>query len=383
MIKTYLWLAILSITIISCNKNESVHQNFIYTDFQINIYDSISVNSLGEILLTDYNPNTELITGYDIYKEINVILNKNGEIVSSFDRQYFDNEGYGNRFGGSSFYSDSSLMILGVKGYYEYDFNGNLLSYMTHPFANKTLPLNFKFNLIKLEKKSTNYIIGMTGPNNMRSANDPDFYKEMRWVSITDYNNNSYIATLKYEKNSLYLDGNSYYYKAPIMTYSKQDETIIVVYPYDLSIYLYEFDSERSQLALINTQDTRPDFFGQNEYLSLLDRENDSDRTRELLNTNSFYSNIFVTDSLIILEYETRKQTSAGGIQNSSYENDKPAKKYLQFFTMEGKVAKDIELPAESNRTAYVFDDGEIWLRKETITEEDQITFYKARLISR
>ena len=127
--KNYLGLILCSLAFFSCGKSDSEQAKsstpLSEQNLKFEIYDSLVVDYLGNLVLMDISPNQESFLLYDQSSDSIFVTDKSGSILYQFQKS---GEGPGNyndgRYGNAVFMDNSNFLIPATSGIFQYSLDG-------------------------------------------------------------------------------------------------------------------------------------------------------------------------------------------------------------------------------------------------------------------
>ncbi len=350
--KTIFYLIVILI-FASCNINDKKTNN---TSSYIEITDTIVFKNTLEFNLTDFKNNRFL--GYDYYSKQIICYAKDGSQIFRFKKIGGAEFEYQN-ISDVKFYTDTTIVILTGNQVKEYNFEGKYKKTIFWDNVPPQYPRNFLE--IKVIQKDTFVFYrvergGFTG--------DPKFYTDTNRKYITGANitNPKRYNLVKFEKNSIYLNGEEYYQQTtPVFTFNKTGDSVFVIFPHETKLYKYSvFNENLSSCVSFNSKVFKKPIgtkFGQTE------------DGFKLFQINSYYFKLFNSnDTIFALLYPGVNEEEV--CETITELNKVEDELYLDILLSSGKLIDEIKLPKGISSIATIVSSNEIYFYKYQSQEE-------------
>jgi hypothetical protein len=347
------------------NNKEKVERNL---NTQFILKDSILLDYLGNVQITDYLSQKQSYLGLDLSSNSIIHFNDKGEML--YD-PILTGEGPGLITGtifSLGYLNDESILVQTRIALYKLNFKGDILKKIDLP--NETLYSYGRF---------TNYVRGkkvyLLHDNN--TALRPiyrEYFDQVRHVTVVDLEDESINTVIPFEDESMYKN-NDYYYRMsiPAISLNKIDSSINIIYPYEKKIYQYEIGNSYS---LRNIIDTNPSNFKEPERANYSSDFN----TMKSLAYDSYYLNIFNNSNFIMIEYVTGLPLTISPPQSLSELNElfiDNNERYYEIFKDGKKVGEDLRRPSGMMDLKYFHENNTVLFQLDKRkVEKDYEVFY-------
>jgi len=364
----FLSILITTLFIISCNKESDEDQENITSRSQFVLKDSILVDYLGNIQLTDYHSATESYLGLDISSNAIIQFNREGEILYNPIKSGEGPEFVTGRIFSLGFSENRSILAQTRSALYELNFQGDILKKIKFP--KESLYSNIRY---------TNSVIGnkvlLLHDNNTDLRPDKrQYFDEVRHITVVDLETGEVTFKIPFQEGSMYKNEDFYYRTTtPAFSLNMVDSTINIIYPHEKKLYQYALDKD---FSLKNIFNTNPENFKEPEKASYGEELN----IMRSLAYDSYYLNIFNNKEYIILEYMTGLPETVSppkavvDLNNLMIENNN---RYYEIFKNGKKIGSDIEQPKGMMDLRYFHENNQVVFQLDKReAEKDYEVFY-------
>jgi hypothetical protein len=212
MKKSVFSLLIICLFVISCSSNKEQITLSGGEEFEIQVRDSLQIDYLGELSLWDVSPSGKFILFRDYQRQLYVIVNRDGEIISSFTKDGDLPDSHGYLLQSAHFSSDNSIFAAGMKGIFEYDLQGNLLSKKAFkdPISKNMFYYPPHQKIIDVEWNNQKYFLSPVINQNPFNKLEPEYYQNYRLLSLINQVDGSTVPIIGLEPDSRFFDGKVY-----------------------------------------------------------------------------------------------------------------------------------------------------------------------------
>jgi hypothetical protein len=354
-------------------------------DYFLEIYDTIKVETLGTANIFDYKENKSL--AYDWLSSSIYVLDNKGQILHTLKREIDDNVGYGVRFGGGGFLTDSTFVIIGLKGYYIYNFKGELLKKGPHFKGDANIPINLKDNIVKFNNENGDELIAYAKWDANASIFNPSFFKDLKLLNVANLNSEENLPALKIPSESIYHNGKTLFSEvSPLFEFNTNTNLLIVLFPLDKNLYFFNYKFGKFELvekiatSPANYSSPTGFLYNSNEVqagnLGVKGRINNLKTFR--------FTNLFAHDDFYYLEYKPEIDEDINEehdlIKNYNNTFHKYHKRYLHIYKGGKKFCKDVLLPEKVYGIERIISNEKILLVEISTLEELD---YQRKLVAR
>lgn len=249
MKKLYFYLfAGLALFNFSCEDKASVENNVDFS-YDLEIVDSLTIDYLGNLELQAINVDKDLFLFSD---ESHLLLfNRNGEMISEFDKPQDAPDAFGQFVLGSTF-SEDKIGVLGISKFNIYDFDFNLEKSFKKPYPHKGMIYSGFDHLQAGQKEGKPVYLAFTGgPQVDALANSLKYYQEYNTLDLIDPAQELFSPIIPFHPNSRYAKGTEafnfikphFQVKDNIVSFTHQIDTLF--YKFDLDNYETGFLAEK------------------------------------------------------------------------------------------------------------------------------------------
>jgi hypothetical protein len=382
MKKSYLFLIVLSILVLSCEEKFSNRANSGDYYYDLEVVDSLTIDYLGEMYLLSVDAENDLFLFMGSKYDQLMLVNLQGEIISEYNQPTDAPGSFGNIAMGGSVYN-GRIAIMGLRKFNVYDLEFNLLeSFEKDNLVSISMIYLGYEHLQPVEiDGQIHYISYSAGPQTTYESDDLNYYLE--------YNNFEFINTAtKTFETIVPLHERSLFYQPktafnPVKPWFQVvGEEIHYVHNMDSMYYRYDIKNPENHFA---EQIPFDDFFLPKGFEFGKENTESSQKDR-----SGSVSNIFVHDgqSLILYrsglkEYEIPEKT------DDNTENWKRIleKDKLKLIVRENDGSYSAPSTISSKLTLQSFDKkGRLWVKPNLYFldyEPDMVTFYETKLIKK
>lgn len=316
--------------------------------YQLVKTDSIIVNKLSIIQITDYNPKTKRYLAYDQVSKACMELDQNGKILKEVD---LTGEGPGHFGRGMSAmgYIGDTKVIEGGASYIFYDEDWNYLNKYT-PGSGYLPSGPLPNDILGIAMDSENFIVKPIDQNYFGSKKLENHH--FLTASMIEVFNGTSIKPnpfLAYPDNSVYQQKKVYYdFHRPHLSVNKTNQLLYLALPLEQKLYVYDL---KKGLKLQEITTLKLEGFNSPEGISFNDQHKNprkgfgpSNTRNTILNvTNSAIMDISSEGSTTILVHKTGTKRSDFTDVNKAYEAAKRQNKYFTSFMKNGEVVLSLE----------------------------------------
>lgn len=381
----------LAIIISSCS-SETANENLSDSDieFKFEIVDSLLVDYLGMPFLCDFSPNKERVLLFNSRNTEFIITDAEGEIISQFTKEGDIPDNPGSLADRPIFYDNNTIVAHGQKGVWAYNFTGeNVWKIEREEPIGYWMSKNNGRSIYLLEPQ--HYFTVINYDQLAIDASTDSLYENQCGLKIVNRKEKSIEPIIPLESFSRYLDGKGYKPSDMLVSNHVKGDQMVISYPREDMIYLYEWKNESFQLS---------DTFSLNIQPFYLDEGKD----RESMKGNKGFTmsgkvgeaevrSAFLLDGgKVLIKYNSgvkeserqepkMKKTAENSITLSMPDNI--PKDLFQVYKDGKKYGKPFSSSIEIASLLYV--DGDfLWFIKDSDAlevEDDYAVFYKTKLV--
>jgi hypothetical protein len=356
------------ISLLSCRFEPSTNDDDLGADSKFILKDSIVVDYLGNLQITDYLEDKQSYLGLDLSNNSIIQFNKDGDILYE---PIIGGEGPEDIRGTiySLGYSKSNSLLAQTRTFlYELNFQGDILKKIK-------LPDGDLYTMMRL----TNSVIGdkvllLHDNNTDLRPIFRDYFHEVRNITVIDMKTEQVTFEVPFEDSSLYKN-NDYYYRitCPSFVVNTLDSSVYVLYPYEKKIYQYDFSKG---FLLMKVIETNPEHFKEPEKA----RFGSDFNIMKSVSYDSYYLNIYNNRTYTLLEYVTgmpKTISQPGSIAGLNELLTDHNNRYYQVFKNGEKIGYDIERPSGMMDLRYFHQNNQaVFQLDKRKAERDYEVFY-------
>ena len=323
--------------------------------YELKLVDSIQIESLEQIQITDYSPTKNRFLAYATQSKICIEVDANGNVISKVD---LNGEGPGHFGRGMTHlsYLGEDIIINGPNVYFVYDGDWNYKKRLVYTSGGAWLPLGMIPGTLEtyvsdgeahvIKPVDHNYFGHKKLPNN--------YFSSANLIEVTTLNSEESKKQIKYPEGSIYLSNSTYYdrHKA-ILSYNTKEEAVYLALSLEPKIYVYSTEN----FSLLSTINLELKDFRTPQGIPF-EAQHKNGRSgfgpTNQLNTvynyvNSGINSLSSEGEITIISYRTgtKRKTSAKSIKEAREEFDKENQFYTAFYKNGRKV---LEIPRSYNR---------------------------------
>ncbi|SIO13058.1 hypothetical protein [Algoriphagus halophilus] len=392
LLKTSFYLLLLSA--ISCSeKSETIIEP---TSYSLEILDSLDLAILGNPLIADVKSDGSKFLFYDFASSDLIVTNAEGEIQSKFSKKEDTPDAYGFMMEVPGFFGSNQIAIVGMKGIFLYDYEGNLIKKMDHPeslggagfmaFPGK--------HTESTEINGNDYLITKSVRSRDSFNGEMKFYNSFKALELINPESGSFTEMVPFEEGSMFLNGTGYYESDYAPAFETKDGKLYISLGAEQKLHVYNLSSEGASLDTAISFSI-PGF----ETLVPKDLSEFSEGTVTISGSTPSIRNIHIIDNKILLHYypgidpekmkeaellwEQGKQEEAGELyEKLEAELDQGL---LVIDQNSLKLEGIIPLPDNINKTGFTSANGFLWMEKAANEEqeEDFLRIYKVKILEK
>lgn len=389
LLKTSFYLLLLSA--ISCSeKSETINEP---TSYSLEILDSLDLTILGNPLIADVKSDGSKFLFYDFASSDLIVTNAEGEIQSKFSKKEDTPDAYGFMMEVPGFFGSNQIAVVGMKGIFLYDYEGNLIKKMDHPeslggagfmaFPGK--------HTESTEINGNDYLITKSVRSRDSFNGEMKFYNTFKALELVDPESASFTEMVPFEEGSMFLNGTGYYESDYAPAFETKDGKLYISLGAEQKLHVYNLSSGGTSLDTAISFSI-PGF----ETLVPKDLSEFSEGTVTISGSTPSIRNIHIIDNKILLHYypgidpekmkeaellwEQGKQEEAGELyEKLEAELDQGL---LVIDQNSLKLEGIIPLPKNLNNTGFTSANGFLWMEKSANEEqeEDFLRIYKVKI---
>lgn len=379
----------------SCTEPKEVKQE-VSTSYFLEVIDSLDLNILGDPLIIDVSPKADRLVFYDYANEEFLITDDLGNIVNRFSKKGDTPDSYGFPMELPGFIDNNQLALVGIKGVFIYDLEGNMIKRLAHPesmggvgfmtFSGKGV------ETVMLDGKQ--YLLSKSVRTRDTFAGEQKFYDNFRAIELIDIEEERFIEIVPFELGSQFLDGNGYFESDYAPAVEAINEKLYVVLGAEQRLKIYDLSSEGAKLDTI-VKFNIPGF-GE---LPITSRSEFSKGTVTINGGTPAIRNIHIVDEKILIQYycgipedkmnELEALWNAGDEEESERLYDQIENEVIQGLLILDQNTLEfignLEFPDKYNKSGFASGGGYLWMEKAPNKEEEEdfLRIYKVKLVEK
>ncbi|MCH7399718.1 hypothetical protein MM236_17105 [Belliella sp. DSM 107340] len=379
----------------SCSEHKETEQE-ISTSYSFEVIDSLDLKVLGNPLIIDVSPKADRFAFYDYANEEFIITDNTGEIISRFSKKGDTPDSYGFPIEFPSFVNENQLALVGMKGVFIYDLEGNMIKKLSHPesmggaafmtFSGKGI------ETVSLQGKR--YLLSKSIRTRDTYPGEQRFYDNFRAIELIDIDEEKFIEIVPFEQGSQFLDGNGYFESDYTPALEATDEKLYIALGAEQRLNVYDLSSEGAKLdtiVMLNIPD-----FGK---LPITSRAEFSKGSITVKGDTPAIRNIHIVDGKILIQYyggipedkmkELEALWNSGNEEESERLYDQVESEVIQGILILDQntfeVVGNLEFPKNFNKSGFASGGGFLWMEKapNEEAEEDFLRIYKVKLVKK
>ncbi|MDO9554049.1 hypothetical protein [Rhodonellum sp.] len=366
------------------------------TAYSFQVVDSLDLKILGNPMITDVSPKADRFAFHDFANKEFIITDNSGSIVSRFSKKEDTPDSYGFLMEFPGFVNENQLALVGMKGIFIYDLEGNMVKRLAHPesmggagfmsFSGKGI------EIVSLNGKQ--YLLSKSVRTRDSFAGEQRFYDNFKALELIDIEEEKFIEIVPFEQGSHFLDGGGYFESDYAPALEATDEKLYIALGAEQRLNVYDLSSEGVKLDTI-VQLSIPGF----EKLPVTPRAEFSKGSITIKGNTPAIRNIHIVDGKLLIHYyggvpeEKMKELEALWISGDKEESEKLYNQ-VENEVKQGVLILDqntlniignLDFPDKVNKSGFASAGGFLWMEKapNDELEEDFLRIYKVKLVEK
>lgn len=391
----HLFIFLLVLTFISCSEPKSTSK-LEAPELALEIIDSLDLKILGDPLITSVSNSGNSFLFYDFASGDILTTDKEGTILSRFNKEADTPDSYGFMMEAPGFVSDDQLSIVGMGGIFLYDPEGNMIKKIPHPesvggggfmaFPGKsveTIQINGKTYLLTKSVRSRETFPG-----------EQKYYDTFRHLELVDIESESSIEMVPFEENSRFLDGMGYWESDFWPAFEAKNSKVYISLGGEPKLYQYNITTSGATLDTL-IQLSIPGF----QEIEGTPRSEFSEGTIMLNGSTPAIQNIHIVKDKLLLNYYGGISPEDNEALSQLYEAGKQEEADEFYFTLDSKASRgilvfdleslaflgNVKLPEGADLESFASGGDYLWMQKNPSeeVEEDFLRIYKVDLVEK
>lgn len=368
----------------------------ILTSYSFQVVDSLDLKILGNPMITDVSPKADRFAFHDFANKEFIITDNLGSIVSRFSKKEDTPDSYGFLMEFPGFLNEDQLALVGMKGVFIYDLEGNMVKRLAHPesmgiagfmsFSGKGI------EIVSLNGKQ--YLLSKSVRTRDSFAGEQRFYDNFKALELIDIEEEKFIEIVPFEQGSQFLDGGGYFESDYAPALEATDEKLYIALGGEPRLNVYDLSPEGAKLDTVVTLDLPG--FGK---LSVRPRAEFSEGSIMIKGGTPAIRNIHVVEGKILMQYyggipeEKMKELdvlySSGSEEEAELLYEKIESEVNQgILILDQKtleVIGNLDFPIGINVSGFASGGGFLWMEKAPNEEEEEdfLRIYKVKLVGK
>ncbi|WP_422355421.1 hypothetical protein [Roseivirga pacifica] len=327
----------------------TLNSNLFGQQYEVVLTDSIIVESLEQLQITDYSPKKDRFLVYGTISKKCMEIDRNGKIISEVD---LNGEGPGHFGQGISElgYFGDDIILNGANIYLTYDGDWNYKKRIVYTSGGGWYPIGWlpstTESIVRSDKAAIVKPFDHSYFGTKRLPND--YFSKAKMIEVISSPSQESKTLLEYPKQSVYQSQSTFYnsHKATI-SYNSEKDRLYLALPLEPKIYVYDTDD----FSLLNTYTLDLTSFRTPQGIPFEDQHKNSKGVSPLNQLSKVYgyanSMIFRLSSegdITIVEYKTgfKKETNAKTLEEASAIFERENRQMTAFYKGDKKIA-DLE----------------------------------------
>lgn len=390
-IKSFSFLILTALFSCSESKKEEISKK---ADYTWEVKDSVDLEFLGNPLIADVSPDGANLLFYDYASKGIIVTDGKGNIQSQFSKTEDTPDAYGFMLEIPGFHQSDQLVVVGMKGVFIYDLDGNMIQKLDHPeslggagfmsFPGKhteTTKLNGKdFLLSKSVRMHDSF------------AGESKFYDSFRALELINPESEELTEIVPFEEGSMFLNGTGYYESDYSPAFTSKNGKLYISLGAEQKLNVYNLSETGVELDTVISF-TIPGF----QELEPKDFAQFAEGTITINGGTPAIRNIHLTDGKILLHYYPGHDPAKISEAEALWEQGKSEEAEALYKKLESELnqgvlifdentlalEQNLMLPEYINKDGFVSAGGYLWMEKEKDeeVEEDFLRIYKMKLV--
>jgi hypothetical protein len=379
----------------SCSGPKKMEQE-IPTTYSLDIIDSLDLNILGDPLIVDVSPKAGRFAFYDFANREFIVTDNSGDILGRFSKKEDTPDSYGFLMESPGFVDENQLALVGMRGVFIYDLDGNMIKKLAHP---ETLGgagfMSFSGKGIETVSLSgKQYLLSRSVRTRETFPGEQKFYDSFRALELIDIEDEKFIEIVPFEEGSQFLDGNGYFESDYAPAIEAAEGKLYIALGGEQRLNVYDLSPEGARLDTVVILDLHG--FGK---LSSTPRAEFSEGSITIKGGTPAIRNLHVVEGKILLQYfggipeekmkELEALYSSGSEEEAELLYDKIESEVNQgVLILDQKtleVIGNLDFPKGVNTSGFASGGGFLWMEKSPNEEEEEdfLRIYKVKLVGK
>jgi len=389
-----IYLLFLVFATFSCaEKSETITEP---TSYSLEILDSLDLHILGDPIIADVKSDGSKFLFYDFASMGLIITDEKGEIQSNFSKKEDTPDAYGFLMEVPGFFGSNQIAIVGMKGIFLYDYEGNLIQNCNHPeslggagfmampgkHTESTVLNGMDFLLTKSVRSRDSF------------QGEIKFYNTFKALEIVDSKSGEFTEIVPFEEGSMFLNGTGYFESDYSPAFESTNGKLYVSLGAEQKLHVYNLSLEGASLDT-TISFSIPDF----GTLEPKDLSEFSEGTVTINGSTPAIRNIHLIDDKILLHYYPGIDPEKMKEAELLWEQGKPDEAGELYEKLEAELDQgvlifdqktlkqegNILLPNGLNRGGFTSANGFLWMEKAANEEEEEdfLRIYKMKLVEK
>lgn len=240
----------------SCGSSqEEGKTDSVSSEWNWNKIDSADIKLLGSPMIGDVSSDGEKILIYDFPGEEILVTDNSGEIINRWKKNEDTPDSYGFMMGLPGFVGKNQVAIVGMRGFFIYDLQGNLQKKLDHAEAigGAAFMARPGGSIKTVEINGQTHLLFKSLRGNDSYPGEQAFYDRFKAVELLNIETGEFIPVGKFEEGSRFLDGMGYIESDYMPAYTSDGQNLWLALGNEPIIRQYAIEGDSARLVKSKT----------------------------------------------------------------------------------------------------------------------------------